>query len=164
MRITSGFTVLTCEGDDYLFSTITQDYETELSKFEPTLSTLQKEYLSTPKLAKEVTRSNGLSFFPNEASTTNRSIYLDSQVGSKRNPQSLQLELQIGTAMAKYLQSVRNSIAIGIYLIHALAILLFIGLVFVRESVGALLLWPFILIFGFAKVGIKTAKSLHEKI
>lgn len=164
LRITSMYRVLTCEGDDYLFSTTAQEYEAELSNFEPTLSTLRREYLSTPKLIKEAAPASALPFLSSEASTTSYSIYLKSLEGPKRNPRSLQLELQIGRAMAKYLQSVRISIAIGIYLVHAFAILFFVGLVLARESVGALLLWPFTLIFGAAKVGTKVAKSLHDKV
>ncbi len=164
MRVTSMYRVLACEGDDYLFSTFAQEYEVELSKFDPTLPALRTEYLDTPKLAKEVAPASGLPFLSNEASTTSNSTYLKSLEGPKRNARSLKLELQIGTAMAKYLQSVRISIAIGIYLVHALAILFFVGLVLARESVGALLLWPFTLIFGAAKVGTKVAKSLHDKV
>lgn len=164
LRITSGYREVLCEGDDYLFSTITHEYETELLKFEPTLSILRNEYLRTPKLAKEIAPATGLSFLSNEASTNSHSIYLRSLEGPKRSTRSLQLELQIGAAMTNYLLTVRNSIAIGIYLIHALAMLIFLGLVFARESFGALLLWPFSLVVGVAKAGTKAAKSLHDKI
>lgn len=153
----------TCEGNDHLFSTTAHEYETELSKFEPALPTLRKAYLATPKVLKEAAPTSALASLLSGATTTN-SIYLRGLEGPVRDPQSLKLELQIGTAMSKYLQSVHGSIATSIYLVHGLAILLFIGLVFARESVGALLLWPFSLIFGAAKAGTKVAKSLHDKV
>ena len=164
IRIRSLYVQLDCEGDNYLFSTFAREYEAELSKFEPTLPTLHIEYLNTPKLIKETEPVVGLLSGLGDTTHTSHSIYLKSLEGQKRNLRSLQLELQIGTAMSKYLQSVSNSIAIGIYLLHGFAILLFAGLVWARRAVGAILLWPFTLIFGAVKAGSGVVKSLHDKV
>lgn len=164
MRVQSIGVQLNCVGDNYLFSTFAREYEAELSKFEPTLPALHIEYLNTPKLIKKAEPAVGLFSILGDGSNTGHSIYLKSLEGPKRNLRSLQLELQIGTAISKYLQSVGNSIAIGIYLLHGFAILLFIGLVWARQTVGTIMLWPFTLIFGAVKAGSGVVKSWHDKV
>lgn len=164
IHISSLYVELKCEGDNYLFSTFNGEFEAALSKFEPDLPTLRIEYLNTPKLIKESAPAVVPFITLGNSTDTSHSTYLKSLEGPKRNLRSLQLELQMGTAMGKYLQSVNNSIAIGIYLLHGFAILLFVGLVWARQAVGATVLWPFALTFSAVKLGSGVVKRLHDKV
>lgn len=51
-----------------------------------------------------------------------------------------------------------------IWFVHVLVLLIGLVLVYAREHVGAMILWPFSLVFSGLRKGAKVAKDLHEKV
>lgn len=51
-----------------------------------------------------------------------------------------------------------------IWFVHVLVLIIGLVLVYGREHLGALILWPFSLVFSGLRKGAKVAKDLHEKV
>lgn len=74
------------------------------------------------------------------------------------------LEGDLGTAI--YMDAKKNQTVFQgwIWFVHILALLIGLVLVFAREHLGAMILWPFSLVFSGLRKGAKVAKDLHEKV
>lgn len=142
-------------GSSWVFVGLPQHYETTLTKFEPAILSLATEYYTTHAGWTEARRnvSSNSNFFGGPAPAK-----------PIRDPRLAELELQIGAAMAKYLDSVKSELAVNLYAVHIFVALAGVFLVMFRQQVGAVLLWPFNLLFGAAKVGSKAARNLHDKV
>lgn len=142
-------------GSGWVFAELPKQYEANLTTFEPAILSLANEY------------SKALSEWMETRRNVNSSINLSvvpAQTKSIRDPRLAELELQIGTAMAKHLDSKKSALAFSVYAVHFFAALVGFVLVMFRQQVGAVLLWPFSLLLGAAKVGGKTARNLHDKV
>lgn len=142
-------------GSGWVFVGLPQQYEASLTTFEPSILALANEYSKALSEWQELRRngSSNVNIFREPGST--RPI---------RNPRLAELELQIGAAMAKYLDSKRSALAVNLYTVHFFALLVGVFLVAFRQQLGSLLLWPFSLLFGAAKFGGKAARNLHDKV
>lgn len=143
-----------CSRDaDYIFRGLAGElYKQELSKFESSLSEIVDEYRTSQNEDREYSISRRLSTgLPKSRS---------------QGPKELSKEhkLQIGSAIAKYLESERLALSFRIYLIHLIVVVAaFLCIVF-RQNVGAIIMWPFTIIYGALFKAVKIAKDVHEKI
>ena len=143
------------DGSRWVFVGLPQHYPETLKNFEPTILSLSTEYDTTLAGWQEVRKkvSGNINIFGEPAPAK-----------PIRDPRLTELELQIGSAMAKYLDSVKSELAVSVYAIHIFVTMAGVFLVMFRLQVGAVLLWPFSLLFGAAKMGSKAARNLHDKV
>lgn len=145
-----------CQADSrWVFVGLPQHYEAILTKFDPAIPSLATEYYTNLARWTEAKRSEG----------SNSTLFgVPAPARLIRDPRLAELELRIGGAMTKYLDSVKSELAVKLYAVHIFVALAGIFLVMSRQQVGAVLLWPFNLLFGAAKVGSKAARNLHDKV
>ncbi len=134
-----------CGGFNPWQQKLLRDREYELKAYEPNIHSLLDEYKDATNSERQLLRE-----------------HRDDGQGVKfvRNPRNTELELQLGLAMAKYLDADRKWLAMAIYFIYALLIGLVVLMVRGRQTVGDVLCVPLHL-FG---VGAKAAKDLHDKV
>ena len=143
-------------GSRWVFAGLPQHYEAHLTKFEPAILSFATEY--------ETTLAGWIEARKNVSSSANPFAGPLSAIKQIRDPRLAELELQIGAAMDKYLDSTKSELAVNLYAVHFLAALVGFFVILFRQQVGAALLWPFSLLFGAAKVGGKAARNLHDKV
>lgn len=142
-------------GSGWVFVGLPQRYEASLTTFEPSIISLANEYSKALSQWNEARRNGSSNINFSGEPTSAKPI---------RDPRLAELELQIGAAMAKYLDSEKSALAVKLYSVHFFALLVGVFLVVFRQQFGSLLLWPFSLLFGAAKSGGKAARSLHDKV
>lgn len=142
-----------CDGDGFLFSTISQMHEAELTAIEPRFPSLLAEYEAAINAERSNSKERQIDLFGNNS--------VDNKGASTRR---LTSEFAIGSVMNKYLGTRQVGLAATIYVIHGLLLMAVLFMVWGRRSVGGLVWFPFSLIFGAARIGAKAAQKTHDKI
>lgn len=137
-----------CRGEDYLFLEEARMREPEIAAIEPAFTALMNEY-------EEVKRAENDRF-------QSAPRLIGEPVA--RDERAVQLELLLGRAMARHLDTLAVGLATNIYLLHGMLLLVASLMVVWRQYVGAVLCFPFTLLFGAASASAKAAKSLHDKV
>lgn len=91
-------------------------------------------------------------------------LYQSWQAPPARNSRLVELELEIGGAIAGYLADERPGQVANLYVLHGGLLGLAFALGLWRRQVGAVLLSPFSLLRGGLSVTAKAAKGIHDKV
>lgn len=134
-----------CGKNDWLFSTLAQQYLLEIQPYEPDIAKLVDQYLAYSESYVQP-KMNGFDPEPS------------------RDQRILALEKRIGVAEAKFLHENKGKILAPHYMLHGIFLLLVLLIVVFRELVGSLVLSPLTLLLALGKAGGKATKSLHDKV
>lgn len=121
-----------CNGDGFLFSTISRMHEIELTTIEPKFPAILDEYEAAINSERNEPKEEQFNI------VHNKPIQI-----TGASTRRLMSEFEIGNVMNKYLETRKVGIATTIYVLHGILILAFIFMVWGRRFIGNLIWFPF---------------------